>query len=387
MALGMKKWLGLVAVCMALVAIRTLPPEPLEVPSERLLTKTQAQRRLDALLGDAARANLTLQRMRWADRMIPATLADGGPVTFSFPEGVNPDDVERVRERVLEEARTTPSDVAAGLLFHTGSEDAYPGAPGGSVREAEYYFGERDGRAFCVTVRPVWRMGREGELRLETPWSGESDLGLCALVRRFGLPGPAVEQWLAGGGTALAGSARTATTKVVPAYLSLDLGNFNRRGPFGQRPLGSREGNIPMDRCFAGVVEGCADLFLNPPRLGWFGDYEYGIDQAVRNSPLSAVGVQSWFYPADQYVTADLAEQFGDARFRAWWTADGDVSAAFQAAFGTDVGSWYLQQVAEYVPISRPGPGVGGTGLLGALLLLTLSTVLAGGWARRRRVA
>jgi len=388
MSLGMKTWLGMVATGMALIALRTLPPSPFEMPLGRAPT-TQAERHLDALRAEAVRTNMALQRLRWADAMVPATLAGDGPVAFGFPERAVPEQAERIRERTLAEAAATPSDVAVGLYFLLSGSDAYPGAPTGPARQSEYFFGGRDGRPYCVTVRPSWRLTEDGRIALPPARLYESYLGLCALIRRYGLPGSAVEQWLAGGGAALATTARPGAGLVVPSYLLGDLRGFQRRGLLGRRPVsvGFSTLAVPMDRCFAGVVEGCADLFLHPVESGGPRAYAGASSSLVETSAVSAVQESSYFQPLDQFVAADLADQFGDARFRAWWTADDDVGDAFRAAFGVDVGTWYLHRIGALVPISRPGPAVGGSGLLGGLLLLALSTVLAAGWARKRRIA
>jgi hypothetical protein len=386
MALGMKHWLGLVTVGLALVAMWTLPPRTFEVPMERL-PETQAERRLKALRAEATELNLTLQRRRWAESIIPATLEASGPMAFGFPENALPQQVERVRERALAEVAALPSDVAVGLFFIDWREGLYRRAPSSYGFENEYFFGERDGRPYCVAVRPVWQRG-DDRVGLTTAMSYESYLGLCGLVGKYGLPGPAVEGWLATDGAALAAAAEAPSTEVLPAYLG-DLTSYERRGAFGKRPMNIRyEGMaIPMDRCFAGAADACAQLFLEPRAPSYYNVTAEMMASVIANTPLSAHGRTSFFYPADQFVAADLAAEFGEARFRQWWTADGDVSDAFRAAFGVDLGAWNLRRVGSYLTISRPGPGVSIAGLLGVFLLLMLSTVLASGWARRRRVA
>jgi hypothetical protein len=92
-------------------------------------------------------------------------------------------------------------------------------------------------------------------------------------------------------------------------------------------------------------------------------------------------------FGAGPHTVANLAQEFGPERFNQWWTADGDVADAFEASFGLDLGSWTLGEISKDMEITKPGPGVAWSGLLGALLIMTLSSVIAGMWAIRRRVA
>lgn len=389
MALGMKQWLGLVGAGVALVALCTLPPSALEVPTRR--PPPPEQQRLDALRRNVVAANNTLQRVRWADAVIPATLAGPGPVVFDFPEGAVPEQVERVRDRTLAELDdVTPgrSGVALGLFLLDYRDGRYPGAPTGAQLDAHFFLGERDGRPYCVTVRPAWRMNRAQQIHLPGLPSDDSYLGVCGLVREYGLPGPAVQAWLAEGGTALAASPRPSGGSVLFYRAVTDAASV-RRGPLGQRnlALGDLLTRVDYDRCFAGVAEGCAEMFLHP-ELGYSAPRGFPSARGARpHWPASAVQRRSLFEPADYHVVADLAEEFGRERFAEWWTAEGDVAAAFETSFGVDVGTWYLRRVSRFVTISRPGPGVSEAGLMGGLLLLALSSMVAGLWSRRRRVA
>ena len=392
MALGMKKWIGLVGVGCFLVALRTLPPAALEVPARRN-EPLQAERHLDALRGEIVYTGGQLQRLRWANAVIPATLAGGELVTFEFPDNALPEQIERVRGLILAEASQLgpPSaDVALGVFFRDYRGERYPSAPTGYNLDAHYYFGERDGRAYCAAVHPVWRQSAEGKANISTVRSGSdgSYLGVCALIRQFGLPGPAVQAWLAGGGTALAASAQPGRGGLL-LYRDVVNAALTRRGPLGVRnfAFGYVMTRVDYDRCFAGVAEGCAQLFLRPELENYRGPGVLPTAKARTLAPAQAMQGSSAFEPADFHVVADMAQDFGRERFLAWWTADGDVAEAFQASFGEDLGSWNLRRISRFIPITKPGPAVSQAGLLGGALLLAFASIIAGLWARRRRVA
>lgn len=386
MALGMRQWLGFVAAGFAFVALETLPPRATELP-EPQDPPLQAERRRDALRGEALRAATLLQRMRWADSIIPATLSGEGPVVFSFPEGTRPEQEEMIRSRTLSELPGSPSDVATGIFFLPLTVGAVPGAPVAARTRAEYYFGEREGRPYCVIARPVWRQSADDRVVLPTVMSDESYLGLCELIRAHGLPGPAVRAWLAGGGADLALSARPGRGTQL-TYVSLSDA-YRPRILLGLRnSLWARSTRrLSEDRCFYGIAEGCAEMFLQPRLRAYSGLAAQTRADILERSPVSATQEGSLFEPADYHVVADLAEEFGPDRFQQWWTADGDVLDAFAASFGVDAGAWNLDRISSFVEIGEPGPVVSRAGMLASLLLISAASALAGAWALRRRVA
>jgi len=279
------------------------------------------------------------------------------------------------------------SDVAVGLFFKDYRSDRYPDVHVGYQIGTYYYFGQSDGRTYCATVRPAWRQAPNNQVRLSVMPGDAPFLGVCDLIRAYGLPGPAVRSWLADGGTALAASVHPSGGS---DFFFRDLGDATvaRRGFLGRtsQPLGYFIAS-DHDRCFAGLAAGCAQIFLHP---GWT-DYG-GSGGRLRtgsspHAPASAVQQRSVFEPADYHVVADLAAEFGPERFMAWWTADGNVADAFQASFGVNVGTWNLRRIGDFLTIAKPGPGVTRSGVLGAVLILALSAIVAGLWARRRQVA
>lgn len=388
MALGMKSWVGLMAAGCAALALKALPPSALEPPRQPFVLQEELLER--ALLDDARLANARLQRLRIADRAIPLTLAETGPLAFSVPAGADPEEAEHARSRALEELSGVPPGVKVGLVYVEWREGGHPGAPVNWNGDTEYYFGSREGQAYCVTVLPTWRPNG-GRVRLTGVAVSRTRLGLCNLVARHGLPGPAVREWLRVGGTAMAVSPTPSDQR--PFAFTAEFGpEFQRRGLLGLPLVGGRYfgglHSTGAEQCFAGIAEGCATLLLRPG-APW-SRYGFGVGAADfldGTTPLSAIQQRSILEPADNHVAADLLQQFGEERFRRFWTADGDLAAAFQDAFGVGAGEWYRDRASRLVTLQRPGPRVTFRGVTVALLLLSLSAVIAGGWARRRRVA
>lgn len=385
MALSMKQWLAVIAVGCALVAVWALPPQASR-GGQRVDHRLWEEVRRDALIRRAQSANYQIQRIQWADSLIPATLAGTGPVTFGFPDSSDPDAVASARaravDRALDDVRNTPSDMAVGLFFLSQGTSAYSEAPRASTFGTVYYFGARDGRPYCVAVHPQSDLTRSNSWGFFMAAQGDSHLGLCALLRSYGLPGPAVHHWLAEGGTALAASTRPADAPLLAWATEAQ----QRRGPFGQRQRldFSSAGANPFTRCESGITAGCADLFLHPgSAYSWFDD----AGGLPRPSEVSAIQTYSLDGPMDPRTVARLAQEFGPERFQRWWTAEGNLADAFQTSFGIDVGTWTLTQVRKHMEITKPGPGVAWSGLLGGLVIMTLSSVIAGMWAIRRRVA
>ena len=392
MALGMKHWVGLVLAGCAFVALELLPVSSWELRTTRPSLPEEAYEK--ALRADIGLANTRLTRIRIAKRMIPLTLATEGPLAFGVPAGADPQEARRVREEAEREARDATADtprVSLGLFYVDRAEESYPGLSARLSGRGEYYFGTRDGRAYCVTTLPVWSIG--GRIMLEGVGYTSSRLGLCQVIARYGVPGPAAEAWLARGGTAMATTLEPSDTSSFTFSSLWGLG-FARRVEVGimlwDRPPLMSGRTVALERCFAGVAEGCATLFLEPgseASVRTFGNETSGSEVLQAATPLSAIQSSSAMWPADSHVVADLVEEFGVERFERWWTAEGSTDQAFLAAFGVPAGEWYARRVARLITVVPPGPSLRPNGLAWSVVILALAAVIGGAWARRRTVA
>jgi hypothetical protein len=394
MALRLRHWIGLTLAGCALVALRLVPPSEMELPVWEAPPQDVVYEQ--ALIADVKLANARLQRIRVAARVIPATLAHEGPLAFGVPDSANAKEAERLRVDAVAEAEAAlrgGADVALGLFYVDWREGSYTSGLHRLWFDAEYYFGERDGRAYCVVVIPVAQFQRDGPLRLSGVRNYQGRIGACQAVARYGLPGEAVRGWLERGGAGMA-STLTASDRSPFAFSAVLGRRFERRGPLGLGVLGlgpQRSGTrtLAYQQCFAGVREGCARLLLEPgtEASSWYFSGSGNVADLLGTTPLSAVLEMTPLEPADFHVLADLAAEFGEAQVRRWWTADGPTEAAFREAFGVDAGAWYAARVAKLVKVAEPGPGVALSGLLGAVLFVALGSLVGSAWAHRRRVA
>ncbi|NJD18881.1 MAG: hypothetical protein FIA95_06310 [Gemmatimonadetes bacterium] len=397
MALRMRHWIGLALAGCACVALRLLPPTEFRFVSPPPPQDVVYER---ALRANLALASARLQRVRLAERIIPATLAAEAPLAFGVPDPVDPGEAARVlaeASKEAEEARGSGAGagahVALGLFYIDYKEGRYPGAPTDYLSRTEYYFGERDGRPYCATVVRSAYIVRLERFTLDQWRETQSLLGLCAAVARYGLPGTAVRSWLADGGAIMAST--LTPSRLVPGAFATYFGtSFKRTASLGLPSATGRNVGLrfplALERCFAGVPEGCARGLLEPREQSRrLYSYSRQADPAdlIGITPVSAVQASTSLEPADRHVLADLAEEFGEEPVRRWWTAEGQPDAAFHDAFGVEIGTWYGARVRKLVTVTEPGPGMAPIGLLGAFLILALGNLLGGLWATRRRVA
>jgi hypothetical protein len=384
MAFGMRHWLGVVGVGVALASILSLPPASLERPTPEN-TRLPEEARAEALQARLTRVNATLRVDRTAADLVPATLAAPDGLTIRGTDRASDSLAADIRPRVHEEladAAVTTHDVALGVFVAGRPENDLPG---GSPPNAEYYWGTRDGRAYCFTVLPLWETK---VLSVRERWA--SVLGPCELIAKYGLPGPTVERWLGGPGEALAATAtplpRVERALMVQRYRKL-YATLPRKA-FG-RTIGSSGpyASLAVEQCWAREGVGCAALIEHPPEFGALaGGGSSVLHYVAQHTALSAVERSTPLAPVASYVAADLAHEFGDARFETFWKADEPFSRAFESAFGTDLPGWSLAYFSPLLPAARAGPDVTSDAALGTVLLLALAAILGIVWARRRQV-
>jgi hypothetical protein len=391
MAFGMKHWLGVVGVGVALVSILGLPPASIERPPYRATMLPEAVR-LRALQTRLARVNATLRVDRTVADLVPATLAAPDGLTIRGTDRVSDSLAAGIRTRVHREltaAGVTGHDVALGVFVAGHPANTLPG---GYPNRAEYYWGSRDGRAYCFAVLPMgsrWEKNRWEHEQPSLEGFFASVLGPCELIAKYGLPGATVERWLGGPGETLAATAEPLSeddkADLLQRYATLrEIQSRNSSGPaqgFFGRSLASL-------RCWARKGAGCAALIENPADFGFQAqDSSSVVRYLLGHTALSAVDQGTNFMPGGAHFAADLAGEFGDARFEAFWKADKPFADAFESAFGTDLAGWSLAYLSQLLPPAKARTDVTlGTGL-GTVLLLALAAILGTVWAKRRQVA
>jgi hypothetical protein len=395
MAFGMKHWMGLTTLCLLLVCVWKLPPVGLEPRDGRFVLPEV--RRAEALDGEIDRTHQAIMHLRWSDSLSALTLrtaVDGVAVGFpeNTEEGQDPGPGrsrvelpesrrEELRQRVRQEvaALSPRADVAFGYYLQPLEHGAVEGAV---IRNwgLSTYVGVRDGEAYCMQVLADQRLGNTALSRSVMPFNdGRTNAtSACRPYLKYGMPGRHVGDWMADGASDFALAPVAPSDPDITAYRPV------RRTFFGLNFFGFRGQSVEMDRCMAGIPDGCLKTVTSQRTLGG----RNGLEGYATHATL-LTGVRSWLSPfgnRDDYLLADLEAEFGPERFQRFWNSEREVPEAFEAAFGMEIGEWMVTWVDSNMEITPPGPGLSKSAALGGLLAVSLMAALAGAWARRRRV-
>lgn len=399
MAPGMRSWLALTLAGCAAVALATLPPD-VPTPRRQLRPPTQETVRYRALQADAIRTRERLRRLRLTDTLslLAAGSAGSGIAVAVLGDGVSEGARDRFRDAAAREAAALPertSDVALGVFVVPGALGDHPAAEDLSVLGSpwpEFFLGERDGVTHCWAVKAVRGEPRDRDLT-QGEWGpfgvedGTNMLGPCYWVALLGAPGPATARWLRAGGQAFA-QEPPGRRLVLPYRVFL-----RRRSLFGFNTMafiGSRT-TLVVDGCLAARPEWCARFFdltfltrrpQDPAASVGSLDQDHSTDWYLGRSTTFGFGL----YDA-QGLIADLHEDFGTDRLRAFWTADAEPAIAFRDAFGVDAGTWVAGWVRRTIGDVPPGPAPTGSAFLGALVVLALGAGAAVLVGRRSAVS
>jgi len=384
MSLGLKHWLGIVAVGVALALILALPPTSIARPFHRAKRFTE-EAQLLALRREGARLEGELRITRYMKAFLPAALEAFPDIAVRGSRRMSAEEVDEVRGRIgreLARGRVAAGGVALGVFFVDEGEMVYPGLPWGRIKAQEFYWGRQDGRTYCFTVAAVHPASLSSPAA-QVP-GARSILGTCELVAKYGLPGPTVARWLSSGGMSLAGTAVPSLPNDRHSYLA----GRGRRGPYGRlTTLGVTRDNLALDECWTGAEAGCGELVEHPRPAGFPGDaYADLVSYLIPRTGLSAVDQPSVPGPFTYHLAADLARRFGDDRFERFWKTSEPFQDGFLEAFGTDLDGWALRRASTSLEVSRPGPDVTLDAKISTLLMLALSAIIGGAWARSRRV-
>lgn len=390
MALGMKAWLGMTTTACALAAVTLLPLEPYAGGPEGL-PPTQEGIRNSALLRDVVRSRQLLRRMRVTDTLSSLLSSGAGQevVVGVLGGDVGEEAWSRFQEGVAGEVRAIPgrrNDVALGVFVVPGSMGDHPDAadlPDAYSSWPEYYLraDSADGIASCWVVKNT-RGAPSNRSLVQNEWepfvepTRRHTLGPCWWVAVLGPPSAATARWLAAGAYTFAMEpAGRDELSEVDAFQ-------RRRSLFGLSFLWFTSGRLGLivDGCLAARAESCAELFAGPGG---------GREPSTALTDIGYLGGARTYassFERSRRLLADLEEEFGRERLRAFWTADADPPTAFREAFGMEAGAWmaaWVRRGGAHVP---PGPLPTASGLLGSLAVLLLGAALAVLAGRRRSV-
>jgi hypothetical protein len=218
----------------------------------------------------------------------------------------------------------------------------------------------------CITV--VFGHPLDHSRSLATALSGRIP-GPCGIYSAYGSPGPHISTWIqAMRGMPLQVHAATPHPPVgyTPTTSILDY----------TWALAEAE---PEARCLIGRSIDCTD-WMTRPHAG-------GIRALVMGDRVVLPGHDDWRFGLAGHFVSDLILLRGADRFRAFWTSDLPVTAAFEAAYGEPLGEWVLQWVrAMGIPAPRETrPPVDVVPLAALMSLLALGAALL--YVSRRTVS
>lgn len=261
----------------------------------------------------------------------------------------------------------------------------------------ETFLPSADTRNACVTVlRLRFPLGISSSQIVQATRSGivlpetiSSLLGPCALVARFGVPGPGVSEWLAGNGWEPARFAEwnAPATPWTDDFQADGYALFDRVLLTADPDWRLRRVITPRGiACLANLNGACASLFNSRQRQS---------DSVWRRTVVASSGASpSMFFdraasdlgPAAGSVVSEMVRVLGPERFQQFWTSELPADEAFAKASGGEVGSWIGSWARRMYGPASVGPTVGISGVVAGFVFFGLTLVFAAYVAERRRV-
>ena len=219
-------------------------------------------------------------------------------------------------------------------------------------------------------------------------------LGPCWLYATYGAPGPRVAAWLTATDWR---AARTVepnrqSPMWLPAFRENDFGWWMQAQTtmlvpdvaWLVRPRLSNDGVACVAgnaaRCAAGVQ---APTPVTPQDSAWRARVidldSYAMSYGT--APEGALG------PASGWMLSDMIHDLGPKRFASFWQSSDSVPVAFEAAAQEPFGTWLHAWATRTYGTDVVGPSIERRGLVAGLAALVLGLLVAMGFARERRVA
>lgn len=375
MANGMKLWLGVLAGACALVAMWALPPSTLSYRSRVPLAE---EARVDEIAAEVQHAHGVLMTTRWSDSLsalVVESAVDGLALAHPPSDLVTQEGVDEWRALVaarLDSYETRDPLMTVGLVLQTDRHGALEGVllPRFGQRP-QTYVGVLDGSPYCYVVEPERYPATNGALRYTRTLDG------CAWHAKYGMPGPAVAEWLEAGAFDFAAEGRVADVDAVLGPASPDWIPFGMLRPSSE-PL-------VVAACIAGNTVACERAITDPTILA-----VRRIDpRLAAESPMShmAAGRFTPFQTRSLFLFSEWEAEYGAEAFARFWHSDQAVPAAFQAAFGVGLGAWVRDWAAAEIGSFRAGPAPHLSSILWSVLALIGLGAFASVKQVRRRVA
>ncbi len=207
-----------------------------------------------------------------------------------------------------------------------------------------------------------------------------SPIGACWVSAKHGAPGPLIGEWFRRWGAGLAQPTRENKLTGSPPVTAFDLFDGIAMGLLGGGFSGFK------DKCLVGYRQACVMNFLGTPSnefLGFRGIQRGDLRQfEIEGGRHYTMTVYRYkpFFSYGRELLNDLETEFGEERFAAFWKSDQPVEAAFETAFGIDVGEWVYGWATERLGKQNRGPRMPWTSYVWTI---GLAVVAAGATAKR----
>ncbi|MCA9739630.1 MAG: hypothetical protein R3E98_12710 [Gemmatimonadota bacterium] len=360
----MRRWIVWSVLGLGVVAALLLPPSP-----ERFIERVSSSSTIGAMTWAVRGEYQTLAETLWLDTIAARAALDGGMVLAGLvtrADSVTSDDPYALVRAELDAFGVAEPRVRVGAFWF--ERELANGATAGMGGMPLMLLDEGD-HPYCFVPRVRGRSRFWASLD-EEPTMDLPVLQACSFYARYGVPGPQVSRWLRAGALGLAvdplGQLRSSAGEMLYAEA---LPGRVWRGRW----------EVAQAGCAGGRMDVCAAMFLAP------GEWERGDGPVASYGP---VGFRTTaFGPNRSAVLGDLAREFGDERFEAFWSSSLPVPEAFRAAFGVSHAEWTRTWLLdEYGPVTLGARMSAGTVVL-TLLGIAFWAGIGVATARRRRVA
>jgi hypothetical protein len=223
----------------------------------------------------------------------------------------------------------------------------------------------------------------------------DAALSPCALLSKFGQPGPRVAAWLETEGWGLAHFAgwnvapEPWTSVITPEALQRYSSSWDALAGGGDASTNVRRVvDPPGIACLVGQDHACEKLVNHPPRLSF--------DSAWRASVIPSSGWSAWYFyfgskptpvgPASGWILSEMVRTLGPDRFAKFWTSSLSVSDAFKQADPRGLDVWMHDWMLRNYGVASVGPGVTTAGIVTGIAVLLFGVGLAIAIGNRRRV-
>ena len=394
----MRAWIAIVTVVCAAVAVAALPPDAPDFAfGEVRGDRSPERRRASELRDEVLVAQEALLRRRWVDSLAaltrgaadrPEQVVVGAPL-----DALDGSRLATLMGRLVDDARAelvrhgvTRPAVDLGLFVIPNGDQAVARTVRVDGPRVEWYAGEADGRAYCITARLTPRVVPNSfSFGRWSPFEETNVLGPCAFYARHGMPGSGIQGWMQDAGAELAQRSLPIPEDGSIEDALMDVGYFGLRS-------GLEWADLRFESCVRGSSASCRALMLEPqPRRP--ADERLAITPAIvaRGVPLLASverGPAGLGQALEAGMLADLERQFGAEAFGRFWRSSETPTVAFEQAFGTSVDGWVRDWARSFEGASaniNVAPSGGEIALM--ILYGVLGVALAVWVARARRVA